>query len=282
MNQFPIYIVSKGRYETCLTMKALERMGIPYNVIVEPQEVELYKKACKWNIIELDMSYKDKYETCDNLWTTKSTGSGPARNFAGDHSRKLWYTHHWVMDDNIRWFYRLHNNTKVLVEDDSFFEIMEDFVLKYENIGMAGPQYRMFAPQSIKLQPLSLNTRIFSCNLIRNDVPFRWRGRFNEDIILSLDMLKAWWATLLFNALLQEKLATQSVKGGNTAELYKKGTLEKSLMLVRVHPECTKVKFKYWRWHHEADFSRFKKIPLIRNEKWQQKKDYGLKLVKIK
>lgn len=33
--------------------------------------------------------------------------------------------------------------------------------------------------------------RAFPCILIQNDIPFRWRGRYNEDTDLSLRALKA-------------------------------------------------------------------------------------------
>ncbi len=79
----------------------------------------------------------------------------------------------------------------------------KDFVLRYENIAMAGPNYFMFAPRKRKHPPFSLNTRIYSCNLIRNDLPFRWRARYNEDTDLSLRMLKAGWCTVLFYVFLK-------------------------------------------------------------------------------
>ena len=44
------------------------------------------------------------------------------------------------------------------------------------------------------------HSRIYSCNLIRTDIPYRWRGRYNEDTILSLDILRGGHCTLLFNA----------------------------------------------------------------------------------
>jgi hypothetical protein len=46
-NKYPIYILSKGRWKSRLTAKALERMGIDYNIVVEAQEYEEYKAVCK-------------------------------------------------------------------------------------------------------------------------------------------------------------------------------------------------------------------------------------------
>jgi hypothetical protein len=88
---------------------------------------------------------------------------------------------------------------------------MEEFVLRYKNIAMAGPQYWMFAPSRAKLPPFVVGTRIYSCNLIRNDVPFRWRGRYNEDTDLSLRVLKDGLCTIQFNAFLCGKITTQRI-----------------------------------------------------------------------
>lgn len=286
--QFPLYVPSKGRSEYMITSKVLTQLGVPHFVVVEPQEVEKYKAAVEkmgllTTVLELDLSYKSKYELCDAHGLTKSTGPGPARNFAWDHSISIGAPWHWVMDDNIRSFRRLNLNEKVKVGNGAIFRAMEDFVLRYENIGMAGPNYYMFAPARQKVPAFVMNTRIYSCNLIRNDLPYRWRGRYNEDTILSLDMLKDRWCTVQFNAFLQEKITTQMIKGGNTAEFYAvEGTLPKSTMLYRVHPDVTRVVFKFRRWHHHVDYTRFKKYCLIpkQNIPNENINDYGMILKK--
>lgn len=288
--QFPLYIPSKGRFEYMITSKALTEMGVFHNIVVEPHEVQKYKDSVKQfglltNVIELDMSYKSKYELCDSLGLSKTTGSGPARNFIWDHSIKSGYPWHWIMDDNIKGFLRMNRNVRIQTTSPSFWRAMEDFVLRYKNVAMAGPNYAMFAFGASALPPFITNTRIYSCNLIRNDVPFRWRGRYNEDTIMSLDMLKAGWCTIQFNAFLQQKLRTQTIKGGNTDELYKDGTMDKSRMLVREHPDVAEVKFKFERWHHHVNYTVFKKQKLIKRNELDLKKgvnDYGMKLVKLK
>ena len=40
--KYPIYIVSKGRWKTRLTSKALERINVPYYIVVEAHEREEY------------------------------------------------------------------------------------------------------------------------------------------------------------------------------------------------------------------------------------------------
>jgi len=36
--KYPIYVISKGRWKSRLTIKTLERMKINYRLIIEPQE----------------------------------------------------------------------------------------------------------------------------------------------------------------------------------------------------------------------------------------------------
>jgi hypothetical protein len=300
--QFPLYIPSKGRHEYMITSKALTQMGVHHFIVVEPQQVEDYQRAVKkfdlmTTVLPLDLTFKDRYELCDDLGLTKSTGPGPARNFAWEHSISLGFDWHWVMDDNIVDFHRLNKNLKIRVHAPVFWRVMEDFCLRYENVAMAGPNYEMFVPRKAKVPPFVLNTRIYSCNLIRNDVPFRWRGRYNEDTILSLDMLKAGWCTVQFNAFLQKKLNTQTIPGGNTAEFYHAegkvkdgekyadtGTLAKSRMQVAVHPDVSTLVWRFKRWHHLVDYSGFRRNRLRLKKGLEVQADpneYGMTIQKV-
>jgi len=285
--QFPIFIPTLRRFDTRLTIKALQRMNIEeWYAVVEPQEYKAYASVIpRQRIIVLDLHYKSVYETCDDLGTTKSTGSGPARNFIWDTAIKMGYSWHWIMDDNIRWFARYNNNLKHEILSGAGFRFMEDFCLRYENIGMAGPSYAMFVKRKQKQAPLIFNTRIYSCNLIRNDIPYRWRGRYNEDTILSLDMLADGWCTVEFNTFLQDKMTTQSMKGGNTDEIYAEGTYSKSQMLVDLYPQYARLAHKFGRIHHHVDYRPFRKNILKRKagvEIPTEPNEYGMKLCRVR
>lgn len=263
--QFPLYIVSKGRADSRLTAKSLEAMGVPYFIVVEEQERAAYSAVIDpARVLVLDPQCQADYDTFDELGATKGKGPGPARNFAWDHSIANGHAWHWVMDDNIRGFYRLNQNQKKKVLDGAIFAAMENFCLRFENVAMAGPNYHMFAKARDRLPPYITNTRIYSCNLIRNATPFRWRGRYNEDTDLSLRMLKARWCTVQFNAFLQGKVGTQTVKGGNTAEFYaREGTAPKSRMQKLMHPDVTTLVWKFGREHHHVDYRPFAANKLV-------------------
>jgi hypothetical protein len=279
--RFPIYIVSKGRWDSRLTSKAFEAMGVPYLIVVEEQERARYEAVIDpAKVIVLEKKYQRAYDAYD-FKEGMGKGSGPARNFVWEHSIKAGAPWHWIVDDNIDSFWRLANNTKIEVTDGTIFKCMEDFVLRYKNVGMAGPTYYQFARRRFPEPPFVLNTRIYSCNLIRNDIGLRWRGRYNEDTDLSIRILKAGWCTVSFYAFLQQKAVTMTMKGGNTDELYAKGTLDKSRMIVAMHPSVCRLTMEYGRVHHYCDYAQFsylKLVPAERGAELEAVNNYGMSL----
>ena len=301
--KYPVYIISKNRHESMFTSRSLNRMRIPHYIAIEPQNYDDYTKAVE--VFGLDM-----VTLLVLPFSNHGDGPGRARNWCWDHSIENGHDAHWVLDDNIQDFYRYNNNIRIRVGSGVFFKVMEDFFDRYENLYIAGPQYRFFIAPDQSYPPFVANTRIYSCLLIRNDCAHRWRGRYNEDTDICLRVLKDGDCTVQFNAFLQGKAATQTVKGGNSTEFYHKegaeeglseeevakrvkeegkryneaGTINKSQMLEDMHPDVARVVWRYGRWHHYVDYSPFKKnklrlkpgvvMPTGTN-------NYGMKLVKL-
>jgi hypothetical protein len=246
-------------------------MKVPHYIAIEPQDEELYEKALdKFNI-------RPYVTLLIAPFSNHGDGPGRARNWCWDHSISIGAEKHWVLDDNIADFYRLQKNKRVRVESGAIFRAAEDFVDRYENVPIAGFQYRFFIAPNSKYPPYVKNTRIYSTLLIDNKCKHRWRGRYNEDTDICLQVLKDGDCTIQFNAFLQGKAATQTVKGGNTEEFYHKegadegkwienvnseGTRNKSQMLVDLHPDVARMVWRYKRWHHYVDYSSFKKNEL--------------------
>lgn len=282
---FPVYIVSKTRWQKHrrLTARYLEWMKVPFYIVVEESQYKQYSRAVrKGTVLVLPQKYLDEYDTCDDLGNTKSKGPGAARNFCWDHSISIGAKWHWVMDDNLRGFYRYHKNNRNIVTDGTILKCAEDFCLRYTNIAIAGLNYRFFITSMEEYPPFYLNTRIYSCLLIRNDIPYRWRGRYNEDTDISLRVLKDGWCTVLFNAFLCDKIVTQAIAGGNTEEFYaKEGTTAKSKMLRELHPDVTRLIIRFNRPHHYVDYTPFR-FNLLQRKKdgieYQGVNNYGMKL----
>ena len=263
--KYPIYIVSKGRFTNNPTSQTLERLKVPYHMVVEQSEYEQYCKLVgEDKVLILPQHYKDDYDT---FWDDDDprVGPGPARNFAWDHSMENGHKRHWVMDDNIEWMKRLNRNERIRFDDGTCFRIMENFVDRYTNVVIAGPQYNTFCHENEYVPPFLKNRRIYSCLLIDNSIPYRWRGRYNEDTDICLRVLKDGLCTIEFHAVLQDKMSTQKLKGGNTKEFYEQdGTMLKSKMLEEMHPDVAKVTWRFNRWHHYVDYKPFERNKLIR------------------
>ena len=281
----PVYVISKGRWKARLTHRILTRMKVPHRMVVEEQEFADYAAVIDPSmLLVLPQRYIEEYDPCDNLGATKSKGSGAARNFVWDHSTSEGHRWHWLLDDNIEAFYRLNRNMKLVADTGAIFRAAEDFVERYENIAIAGMNYDKFCKSVDRVPPYVLNTRIYSCLLIRNDIPYRWRCRFNEDTDLSLRVLKDGWATCQFNAFLAGKVTTQRMRGGNKDELYSEGTKAKSQMLVDLHPDVAEMVWKFNRWHHKVDYKPFKGTKLVRKAGLvvpNKVNEYGMVMVDI-
>lgn len=291
----PVYIVSKTRHDSMITSKSLARMKVPHYIVIEPQDEKNYEKALD------NFNLRDYVQLIIAPFSNHGDGPGRARNYAWDHSMSIGAESHWVLDDNISDFYRLHNNERVRVESGAIFRAAEDFVDRYENVPISGFQYRFFIAPNSKYPAFVKNTRIYSTLLINNSCKHRWRGRYNEDTDICLRVLKDGDCTIQFNAFMQGKCATQTVKGGNTEEFYWKegdldrekwrdgglnptGTINKSQMLVDMHPDVSRVVWRYGRWHHYVDYGPFKKNQLRLKENVDLKDfpkvdNYGMKYV---
>lgn len=269
----PVYIISKGRWESRLTSKALESMNVPYHIVIEPWQYEQYAAVINPSKIFV-LPFNNLGE-----------GSIPARNWVWEHSISIGAKRHWILDDNIRAFYRAHQNIKYHADSGTLFKAAEDFVDRYTNVALAGFEYKMFLPRKSHLKPVAFNRRIYSCILIQNDIPYRWRGRYNEDTDLSIRVLKDNWCTVLFYAFQADKIATLKMKGGNTDELYQDdGRLLMAQSLQEQHPDIVTIVKKWGRYQHQADYSRFKYNKLIKRADIvipNVSNEYGMKLVKL-
>jgi hypothetical protein len=272
--KYPVYVISKGRWESRLTSKALELINVPYQIVVEPQEYDHYAAGIDpAKILVLPFS---------NL----GQGSIPARNWVWEHSISEGHARHWILDDNIRDFMRLNKNKKTRVASGTVFFAAEDFTDRYKNIALSGFQYQFLAKQNQKLNPFVFNTRIYSCILIKNDLIYRWRGRYNEDTDLSLRVLKAGWCTVLFQAFLASKQNTMTMKGGNTELLYKLDNEDGRYLMAKSlrdqHPDVVTITRKWGRWQHQVDYRPFKGNQLVKRDDVeipQGVNNYGMKLV---
>lgn len=272
--KYPIYIPTKGRFNSRKTVKALTDMSVFYRVVIEKHEYRLYSRILDDSQI-LILPYSMPNDS-SQLVTT--------RNWIKAHSINEGHKRHWQFDDNIKAFYRMNNNKRYKVSTGSIFKCVEDFTDRYKNIAMAGLNYMNYAIPDGR-PPYFLNSRVYSMSLVNNELPYLWRGIFNDDTDICLRMLKDGYCTINFNAFSGDKDATMTTKGGNTP-IYTTGDLRCNFVdsLIDQHPNHVKKVWRFGRWHHQVNYKPFKKNKLIRVDNYDEivkdrNNEYGMKLI---
>lgn len=235
--RYPVYVVSKGRHDVCLTARFLIRDRVPFRLVVEPQEVDLYAAEFgRERLLVLPFSHR---------------GLPPVRNWVWEHAIASGSKRHWTLDDNIIFIWRRWKARKIPCEAGPALRAVENFVDRYENIALAGLNYYMFSANRMKQPPFVTNCHVYSFMLIQNDCDLRFRGKYNEDVDFCLQLLASGrWCTVLFNAFLAWKMTTMTMKGG-CEQLYKgDGRLKASRFLERAWPGVVSLDRRFQRPHH--------------------------------
>ena len=249
-NKYPIYIISKGRYEKTLTADNLDKSGLNYFIAVEPQEYQQYcKKLGENRVLKLPFS---------NL----GLGSYPARNFCWEHAKNQGAKYHWLFDDNILFWMKWINGKRRKIEsiNDALIYV-ESFVDK-NNITIGGFEEPNFVVKPPK-KAFKINCHVYSAMLIKNDIQYRWRLKYNEDVDLCLQVLHNGGTTESCIYYMANKVSTaDKMKGGNQTELYKgndpKKNLLKAKMLEAIWPQYSKTVIRFNRHHHLINWKIFK------------------------
>lgn len=260
MTRYPIYIPSKGRAtrEQGLTFRALAVDGVPFWAVVEPQERDAYATL----LASLGVA-EDRILVLP--FSNLGEGSIPARNWILDHAIAAGAERHWQLDDNLREFRRLYRGKRLPCAAGVALAACETFTDRYTNIGISGLNYQMFVMEETP-RPFSLNVHVYSCTLLNHATGCRWRGPYNEDTDLCLQVLAAGWCTVALNAFMANKMRTMTMRGGNSDELYvDDGRLRMAQLLERRWPGVAKIDRRFGRPQHVVDWRKFD-TPLQRRD----------------
>jgi len=272
--RYPVYIPSKGRYAECLTAQFLIKDKVPFHIVVEPQEAG---------------EYTSRFGS-ESVLTLPWDNPGsviPARNWIKEHATAQGYERHWQIDDNCTGVMRIWKGRKMWCPAGAGLALTEDFVDRYENVAVAGLNYEMFISsyKGDRLPPFTINRHVYSCTLTLNSLPYRWRGRYNEDADYCLQALAGGWCTLLMNTVVIKKTTTMMMGGGNTETLYQNdGRLNMAKSLERQWPGVVRVRRRWGRPQHVLDWTKFD-TPLKRRadvEIPDEPNEYGMVLRRVK
>lgn len=278
-NKYPIFIPTKGRYATPITINMFKSHGVKFKIVIEKQEYEQYSKIVdKSDIIVVPH---------------QNEGLTVTRNWIWDYAEYMQYEKFWTFDDNIGRVYRWNRNRRLQIKDGTYLKVVEDFSDRYSNLYLIGMNYTGFAKSTDPIPPFYLNTRVYSNMLLTTNAKFsngdkiRNKLFYNDDTDLCLRLLKDGLPTVQINAFLIDKATTMTIKGGMT-DYYTseecKGRLTFAEELVNAHPDVANVTQKFGRWHHHVNYKPFKNNQLIRKSGIQIGNginEYGLEIIKL-
>jgi hypothetical protein len=241
MPRYPVYVPTRGRAATPLTLRLLLEDGVPFWAVVEAEEAEAYAEVVG----------------PERLLILPESGQGLiyARNWIKAHSIAAGHERHWQLDDNIRHIKRLWRGRRIPCDSGPALAAVEEFVDRYSNVGLAGLNYEMFVLKGVK--PFARNVHVYSCSLVWNRMPYQWRLPLNDDTDLCLQVLAGGLCTVLVNAFLVWKSTTMTVKGGNTGIYQEDGRLRMARSLEQAWPGVVTVTRKYGRPQHHVNWGKF-------------------------
>lgn len=235
--KYPVYIPTRGRWHQprAMTVRFLMRDRVPFHVVCVPGEREQYTE-----LVGDDRVLVLPDDEHDLML---------ARNWIKQHATDAGHRRHWQLDDNMKGCYRWHRGKRLPCRAGIALRVCEDFTDRYTNVAVAGLNYTTFARTSGP--PFNTNVHVYSCSLVNNEMPHRWRLKYNDDTDLCLQVLADGWCTILLNAFLIEKVHTMTVAGGNTNTLYEgDGRLRMARSLERMWPGVVTTRRRFQRPQH--------------------------------
>lgn len=278
--RYPVYIPSKGRADRLLTAKMFTKDGVPFQIVVEPNEVPAYAK--QWG--------EDKLLVLPE----NNRGLVYSRNWIKRHSTAQGHARHWQFDDDIKRMVRLHCGARLRCPAGTALAVAEDFTDRYENVAITSFNSWFFLPVTGVMakdwKPFLLNSRCYTVFLVSNAIPNYWRGRYNEDTDMSLQVLAAGMCTVLLNAFLIDTPTTMTAPGGQmvsaTGSYQGDGRLKMARDLERRWPGTVSVKRKFKRAQHEVKglWQKFDNALRLKPgaQIAKEPNDYGLALEAVK
>ena len=289
-----IYIPSRGRYRTMSAHRHFHRYGVEnWYYVVEPFDYANYVNALneegiaepEKHVLMFDVdTYKTPYHEYRNPkgfryedefgWDPgMTTGPGPARNALIDFARERGESHCWMMDDDIQGFginafhiqKAVHARGEERLNIVEIFELYERLLDKYENLGAAEMDKQGINMNHTKNFHFAVGTKTYTCIRINTALDVPWRGRWNDDVIYSLDYLWRGYVNLSSKIIsyLTPNTATQA--GGMTEAFKKVGTIDKAGLPKKLFPAVSDVVFKYSREHHQIEYGKIEKELILKD-----------------
>tara|TARA_Y100000310_G_scaffold271100_1_gene285406 strand:+ start:220 stop:1023 length:804 start_codon:yes stop_codon:yes gene_type:complete len=205
--EYPVYILSKGRADNCITANNLIQANCTnFKIVVEPQDYDKYN-------FYYDKAYLLKLDK-------NNQGVAYVRQYIKDYDKS---EYHWALDDDLKFKKRIYILAMGAYKNIPYnplemFREVEAYVKKYKNIGLAGFRNSVWAFK--QKNDISFNKQVASCVLVKKNTNAQYNKNIIEDTDYCMQLLTLNYCTVIFNRLLYDAPSQGKEKGGNTNELY--------------------------------------------------------------
>ena len=280
-NDFAVFILTHGRADNVVTMRALQRGGYTgrWYMIIDNEDSDTEKYLENFGKDHVIMFNKqeayDRADTMDNFNNHRAIIY--ARNESFRIAKDLGLTYFLMMDDDYKEIdFRYEDGKKLAGKPARDLDRIFEAMLKF--LDVSGAATVAFAQGGDFLGGLDggnfkkrLLRKAMNSLFCRTDRPIDFRGTMNEDVTTYtvLGSRGRLFFTLCDMCIIQ--LPTQSLNGGMTEAYTETGTYVKTFYSVMAMPSCIKVSMmhsKHKRIHHRIDWECC--VPKILNEKYRK------------
>ena len=254
--KYPISILSYGRYNQNKTSKYLLKCKIKHYIFVEECEYDLYMNNYYNKINEEDKYLVNIINTYKDFHLYNLGGS-PVRNYILDYWLKKGFERCWMLDDNINFYKRFNGGVKNKIYSDLIFSSIETYIEEYDNVGICSHNLDSFITGGNSRTIIVLNEKHYSSLLLLTDKQFRFKHKYNEDVLISIDYVISGKINFCFNHILLNKNTSGKDSGGNTNTIYKNSTNEGYKMKYDYLYDELKKMYEYGLININGDFDKF-------------------------
>jgi hypothetical protein len=210
MSISPVYVISAGRAETCLTPGLLEADGVPFKIVTEPGDDEA--------------AYASRFGA-DRVLAVDEPGGGVtyARTWTKRHSESEGEDFHWQVDDDVKSFSIEKDRKQRKVGPAEAMAYSDGLIRRLQNAAILSISPSQWA-ESV---PYVFNRYAHSVEVIRNGTPLYFRPNVIEDLDFCLQAFALGFCTVVVK---QYRFASHmhlEQEGGCTEWLYGTGVMDR-------------------------------------------------------
>ena len=281
-DDFCVFILTHGRPDNVITLKALKRQGYTGKVFLiidnEDECADDYYRLYGDKVIMFDKkTIGQTFDNADNFNNRKVIVY--ARNAAFQIAKKLGIHYFMQLDDDYKDFnYRIDKNKEYISKTprikklDKIFDKLIDYYksINVKTICIAqggdfiGGAKGTFAKMNLSRKAMNS----FICSTLR---PFTFLGRINEDVNTYTHTASKGDVFITIPFISLNQMQTQSNKGGMTDAYLESGTYVKSFYTILFQPSSVKIRLmgdKHKRLHHSISWNNT--VPKIIDEKYKK------------